>query len=351
MCMTCGCGTGETHIEGAPHGHAHTHPDGTTHTHVHDHAHDAHDHIHEAPHEHAHVHADGSSHTHAHVHPHDHVHDAGAVHTHADGSTHSHPHEHAHEHAGHLHYGGGAAGAAAPGMTQARMVQIERDILAKNDDHAQRNRGWLAEHGIFALNLVSSPGSGKTTLLVETLKALAGLCPAAVVEGDQQTSLDADRIAATGAPVVQLNTGKGCHLDAHQVGHAAESLPLQRGGILFIENVGNLVCPAAFDLGEAHKVVVLSVTEGDDKPLKYPDMFRAADLCLITKSDLLPYVPFDVARATANAMRINPALECLTLSVMSGAGFDAWLAWLRREVAVRARMSGPLAVTDAGARA
>ncbi|MCX7058480.1 MAG: hydrogenase nickel incorporation protein HypB [Proteobacteria bacterium] len=262
-----------------------------------------------------------------------------------------------HDHDAHDH--SHAADAVLPGArgfgvlrpTTTRTVSVEQDLLAKNDRYAATNRHRFEAVGVLALNLVSSPGSGKTTLLVETLKALAGLCPAAVVEGDQQTSLDADRIAATGAPVVQLNTGKGCHLDAHQVGHAAESLPLQRGGILFIENVGNLVCPAAFDLGEAHKVVVLSVTEGDDKPLKYPDMFRAADLCLITKSDLLPYVPFDVARATANAMRINPALECLTLSVMSGAGFDAWLAWLRREVAVRARMSGPLAVTDAGARA
>ncbi len=262
-----------------------------------------------------------------------------------------------HDHDAHDH--SHAADAVLPGArgfgvlrpTTTRTVSVEQDLLAKNDRYAATNRHRFEAAGVLALNLVSSPGSGKTTLLVETLKALAGLCPAAVVEGDQQTSLDADRIAATGAPVVQLNTGKGCHLDAHQVGHAAESLPLQRGGILFIENVGNLVCPAAFDLGEAHKVVVLSVTEGDDKPLKYPDMFRAADLCLITKSDLLPYVPFDVARATANAMRINPALECLTLSVMSGAGFDAWLAWLRREVAVRARMSGPLAVTDAGARA
>jgi len=257
------------------------------------------------------------------------------------------PHDHDHD---------GAADDALPGArgfgvlrpAGTRTVSVEQDLLAKNDRYAAGNRRRFEAAGVLALNLVSSPGSGKTTLLVETLKALAGVRPAAVVEGDQQTSLDADRIAATGAPVVQLNTGKGCHLDAHQVGHALESLPLERGGVLFIENVGNLVCPAAFDLGEAHKVVVLSVTEGDDKPLKYPDMFRAADLCLITKSDLLPYVPFDVARATANALRVNPALECLTLSVTSREGFDAWLAWLGRELEGRApRPAAP--GRDAGA--
>ncbi len=333
MCMTCGCGTGETHIEGAPHGHAHTHPDGTTHTHVHDHAHEAHDHVHEAPHEHVHVHADGSTHTHAHVHPHDHVHDAGAVHTHADGSTHSHPHEHGHEHAGHLHYGGGAAGAAAPGMTQARMVQIERDILAKNDDHAKRNRGWLAERGIFALNLVSSPGSGKTTLLVRTIEQLAGKFPVAVIEGDQQTTVDADRIRATGAPALQINTGKGCHLDAAMVETALSRLAPADNSVLMIENVGNLVCPAGFDLGEAHKVVVLSVTEGEDKPLKYPDMFHAASLMLLNKVDLLPHLAFDVERCIANARRVNPAIEIVQVSATTGEGMGAWLDWIARGAA------------------
>ena len=250
---------------------------------------------------------------------------------HGHGPEHHHDHDHHHE--------ADAPGARGFGVLRAaatRTVSVEQDLLAKNNRYAAQNRARFAAEGVLALNLVSSPGSGKTTLLVRTLEALRGLRPVAVIEGDQQTRLDADRIAATGAPVVQLNTGKGCHLDAHQVGHALASLPLVRGGVLFIENVGNLVCPAAFDLGEAHKVVFLSVTEGDDKPLKYPDMFRAADLCLVTKSDLLPYVPFDAGRAIANARTVNPALACLVLSVSSGAGFDAWLAWLDREVAARA---------------
>ncbi|HUO95865.1 MAG TPA: hydrogenase nickel incorporation protein HypB [Steroidobacteraceae bacterium] len=232
-------------------------------------------------------------------------------------------HDHHHEPA--LTPGARGFGVLAPAT---RTVSVEVDLLAKNDRFAAENRARLQADGVLALNLVSSPGSGKTTLLVRTLEALKGRRPVAVIEGDQQTSLDADRIAATGAPVMQLNTGKGCHLDAHQVGHAIESLAPLPGAVLFIENVGNLVCPAAFDLGEAHKVVFLSVTEGDDKPLKYPDMFRASRLCLVTKSDLLPYVPFDTARAIANAKSVNPALECLVLSVQSGAGFDAWLEWL-----------------------
>lgn len=243
------------------------------------------------------------------------------------GTSHAHDHSHDHDPAP------GQRGFGVFVPAGERTVSVEQDLLAKNDRYAAENRRRLARAGVLALNLVSSPGSGKTTLLVKTLELLRGRRPAAVVEGDQQTRLDADRIAATGAPVVQLNTGKGCHLDAHQVGHALDELPLVAGGILFVENVGNLVCPAAFDLGEAHKVVVLSVTEGDDKPLKYPDMFRAADLCILTKSDLLPYVPFDLERAIANARQVNPRLECLALSTVSGAGLDAWFGWLDRECA------------------
>jgi hydrogenase nickel incorporation protein HypB len=238
-------------------------------------------------------------------------------------------------------------GVLAPPAT--RRVSVEQDLLAKNDRYAAGNRQHFAAQGVLALNLVSSPGSGKTTLLVHTLAALRGRCPVAVIEGDQQTRLDADRIAATGAPVVQLNTGKGCHLDAHAVGHALEELPLPAGGVLFIENVGNLVCPAAFDLGEAHKVVMLSVTEGDDKPLKYPDMFRAADLCIVTKADLLPHVAFSVERALAHAHEVNPRLESLVLSVTSGAGCDGWLAWLERERA--AQRGATVAAPDARAAA
>jgi hydrogenase nickel incorporation protein HypB len=272
MCLTCGCGNAETSVEGAAH-----------------------------------------------------------VHTHADGTTHSHAHDHPHEHgAGHLHYGTGAAGASAPGMTQARMVQIERDILAGNDALAQRNRATLAQRGVFALNLVSSPGSGKTTLLVRTIERLAGKLPVAVIEGDQQTTFDADRIRATGAPAIQINTGKGCHLDAAMVETAIDRLELAEDSVLMVENVGNLVCPAGFDLGEAHKVVVLSVTEGEDKPLKYPDMFHAASLMLLNKVDLLPYLSFDVERCLANARRVNPGIEIVQVSATSGQGLDGWLAWIER---------------------
>ena len=223
--------------------------------------------------------------------------------------------------------------AHAPGMTQARMVQIEQDILGKNNQYAADNRHWLAERGILALNLVSSPGSGKTTLLTATLSQLEGQMPLAVIEGDQQTSNDAERIRATGVPAVQINTGKGCHLDAHMVGHALETLPIAAGGILFIENVGNLVCPAAFDLGEAHKVVILSVTEGEDKPIKYPDMFHAADLMVLNKTDLLPYLQFDVAKCEDYARRVNPNIQILHLSATSGEGMAAWVDWLQHQLA------------------
>ena len=228
-----------------------------------------------------------------------------------------------------------ALGAAhAHGVAPARLVQIEADILAKNDALARENRRYFAERGILALNLMSSPGSGKTSLLVRTIDAWGNRVPIAVIEGDQRTSRDADRIRAAGARAVQINTGKGCHLDAHMVGHALRDLAPSDDSVLLIENVGNLVCPAAFDLGEAHKVVILSVTEGEDKPLKYPDMFHAADLMLINKIDLLPYVEFDVAAAIEFARRVRPGLEALTVSARTGEGFDGWLAWLERSKAI-----------------
>ena len=237
-------------------------------------------------------------------------------HVHADGTIHSHDHA---EVAGHAH---------APGAGAKRMLQIEQDILAKNNAYAERNRQSLAERGIFALNLVSSPGSGKTLLLCKTIAMLAG--PAvAVIEGDQQTSQDAERIRATGAPAIQINTGRGCHLDAHMVGHAMEKLNLADDSLLMIENVGNLVCPAAFDLGEAHKVVILSVTEGEDKPIKYPDMFRAASVMLLNKIDLLPHLDFDVDAAIGFARRVNPKIRVLRVSAASGAGMGEWLDFLR----------------------
>ena len=213
------------------------------------------------------------------------------------------------------------------------MVQIEQDILGKNDQYAAANRSWFQAHGILALNLVSSPGSGKTSLLTRSIQDLKDQYPLAVIEGDQQTSHDADRIRATGVPALQINTGKGCHLDAHMVGHAIESLALAPRSLLFIENVGNLVCPAAFDLGEAHKVAILSVTEGEDKPLKYPDMFHAADLMLLNKIDLLPYLDFDVEQCIGYARRVNPDIQVLKVSARSGEGLEAWYAWLRERMA------------------
>jgi hydrogenase nickel incorporation protein HypB len=295
MCTTCGCGSGETKIEGEAHGHEHRHADGAVHQHAHDHDHDrGHDH-------------DSHGHDHAHDHGHDHAHGPGCGHDHV-------------HHDGHAH---------APGLSPSRMVQIEQDILAKNDQHARFNREFLAERGIFAVNLVSSPGSGKTTLLTESIKRLLPSLPVTVIEGDQQTTNDAERIRATGAPALQINTGKGCHLDASMVERALERLQPPEESVLFIENVGNLVCPAAFDLGEAHKVVVLSVTEGEDKPLKYPDMFKAATLMLLNKVDLLPYLTFDVAKCIEYARRVNPGIEVMQLSATKGDGMDTWLAWVR----------------------
>lgn len=265
-------------------------------------------------------------------------------HVHADGTAHSHNGgaHHSRRHGRDLHYGLGPAHAHAPGMSQARMVRVERDILARNDGYAAANRDYFRERGIFALNLVSSPGSGKTTLLVATIEALQGRYPVYVIEGDQQTSNDADRIRATGAPALQINTGRGCHLDALMVGQALEQLQPEDDSLMLIENVGNLVCPASFDLGEAHKVAVLSVTEGEDKPLKYPDMFAAADLMLLNKSDLLPHLEFDVTLAIDYARRVNPRIRTIVLSARTGEGMDQWLDWLgvrMTQTAMRAELA------------
>ena len=325
MCTVCGCGAGEVKIEGGAHEHTHVHEDGTVHTHSHGHEHE-HAHSHDAAgltgaHAHPHTHADGTTHVHEHVHQGEHDHD--------HGHEHSHDHHH-HEHAvgGDLDYGTGPARAHVPGMSQARMVQIEQDILSKNNTYANANRAWFDERGIFALNLVSSPGSGKTTLLCKTIELLKDKVAINVVEGDQQTANDAERIRATGVPALQINTGKGCHLDGHMVGHAMQRLQPKDGSLFLIENVGNLVCPAAFDLGEHHKVAILSVTEGEDKPLKYPDMFAAADVMLLNKVDLLPYLSFDADLAEANARRVNPHLTIFRVSATSGDGLSAWLDWI-----------------------
>jgi len=285
MCSTCGCESVDVRIEGGAHAHEHRHADGTVHAHSYD----------------------GEP---AHGHAHDHEHVALGFES-GSGSTHAH----------------------APGIEASRTLRIEQDILAKNDAYAAQNRKVFADKGIFALNLVSSPGAGKTALLVRTIRSLGDRFEISVIEGDQQTSHDAERIRATGAQAVQINTGKGCHLDAHMVGHAYARLNPPQDAILMIENVGNLVCPAAFDLGEAHKVVVLSVTEGEDKPLKYPDMFRRASLMLLNKIDLLPYLEFDLQRCIAYAHRTNPGLAIIGVSATTGEGIPEWLVWLEQGAA------------------
>lgn len=309
MCVICGCATSGTVIahDGA-HGHSHGHGHNGGHPHEHGHGH-AHEHGQGRPPEqdHAHVHVDPRN--------------------------------------GDLHFGAGAARVSVPGMSQARAIKLETDILGENNRIASQNRHHFKAHGVTALNLVSSPGSGKTTLLCATIEALKVRQPGlrvAVIEGDQQTSLDADRIRATGAPAIQINTGKGCHLDASMVSQAFAQLHqhpdagnhdhnhshADAHSMLFIENVGNLVCPAIWDLGEAAKVAILSVTEGEDKPLKYPDMFAASQLMVLNKIDLLPHVRFDVQRCIELARRVNPTIEILQLSATTGEGMDAWLSWL-----------------------
>jgi hydrogenase nickel incorporation protein HypB len=252
----------------------------------------------------------------------------GEMHINGQAHTHSH-HDHGHSHDHHHDYGQGPAHAHAPGLAQSRMVQIEQDILGKNNEYAELNRQFFSERGMLVLNLVSSPGSGKTALLTRTLDALKAEFTLTVIEGDQQTENDAERIRQTGVKALQINTGKGCHLDAHMVGHAMESLQPADDSLLFIENVGNLVCPAAFDLGEAHKVVILSVTEGEDKPIKYPDMFHASDLMLLNKVDLLPYLNFNIEQCKEYARRVNPDIKILEVSAETGAGMDAWYQWIR----------------------
>lgn len=383
MCTTCGCAAGEQRIEGDDHhDHDHHHEHGHHH-HGHEHGHDhSHEHHHDHSHEHGHHHHEHeqnhehSHHRHQHQHSqdehpqtvvvHHHYHHTGDVHHHhynyvlaSDAELHLHDHKHKHKnknknkHAekrlekhldkhdekftpeqqdNDLHYGKGEAGSHAPGMTQRRMLQIEQDVLGKNNHLAEHNREHFTQQHIAALNLVSSPGSGKTTLLTETLKRIADQYSCAVIEGDQQTTNDAERIRATGVPAIQVNTGKGCHLDAQMVHDAMHRLNLPDRSLLFIENVGNLVCPASFDLGERHKVAVLSVTEGEDKPLKYPHMFAASSLMIINKIDLLPYLHFDVEACIANAKRVNPQITVIQLSATSGEGMDAWLAWLETNV-------------------
>ncbi|TYL72540.1 hydrogenase nickel incorporation protein HypB [Bradyrhizobium cytisi] len=305
MCTVCGCSDGKASIEDA-HGHHHDHGDG---------------------HEH------GGHHHHHRGHGHDHGH-----HHHHGGA-----HDHAPDEAGLLDCGANPAGQKIAGMSSDRIIQVERDILGKNDRLAADNRARFAADGVLAFNLVSSPGAGKTSLLVRALSELKASFAIGVIEGDQQTSNDAERIRATGVPAIQVNTGKGCHLDAAMVGEAYDRLPWLNGGLLFIENVGNLVCPAAFDLGEACKIVVFSTTEGEDKPLKYPDMFAASSLMLINKIDLAPVLDFDLAKTIDYARRVNPKIEVLTVSARTGEGFAAFFAWIRKRMAA----TTPAAMTAA----
>ncbi len=238
-------------------------------------------------------------HEHTHEHPHEH-----------DGSEHDHIHPHSHSH------------------DHSREVVLERDILSKNNLLAERNRGFFEARNILALNFVSSPGSGKTSLLEKTIKETGNKHKYYIIEGDQQTMLDADRIEKAGAPVVQVNTGNGCHLDATMINTAVKKLSVPDDAFLMIENVGNLVCPSLFDLGEEIRVVIMSVTEGEDKPAKYPTMFQSSQLCIINKTDLLPYVDFDIAKAREYAGRVNHHLEFIELSVKTGEGMDKWYKWL-----------------------
>src|SRR5450631_2179771 len=271
----------------------------------------------------------GPNDLHHHDHEHDHHHDKDHPHDHDHGHHHDHDHKHDHKHDHHKH--GHDDSHAVTG--KRTVIAIEEDILAKNNRLASFNRALFKDKGIFVLNLVSSPGSGKTTLLERTLRDLKERFRCAVIEGDQQTDNDARRIAATGVPVKQINTGAGCHLDAHMIMHGTDTFDLDNLDILLVENVGNLVCPAAFDLGENHKVVVLSVTEGEDKPLKYPQMFHNSTVMLLNKTDLLPHLDFDVELCRQYARRVSPDITIFEISARSGEGMDAWYQWLEAGMA------------------
>ncbi len=278
---------------------------------------------------------------------HHHYHHTGDVHHHvhyhgsaAEAQTHHHPkpassegtHQPERLENGDLHYGKGEAQVHVSGVSQRQLISLEQDILGKNNHIAQHNREHFVANEQLVLNLVSSPGSGKTTLLTETLNRIKQQYSCAVIEGDQQTSNDAERIRATSVPAIQINTGKGCHLDADMIHKAYHQLEVDKHGVLFIENVGNLVCPASFDLGEHCKVAILSVTEGEEKPLKYPNMFAASDLMLINKIDLLDYVDFDIDACIANAKLVNPNIKVIKVSARTGEGLDAWESWIQQQL-------------------
>lgn len=320
MCDTCGCGKPGNEVRIVKpgeedsqhknshrnsHGHAHGHSHGYSHGHSHD------------DDEHTHEHSHESSHSHGHPGEHE----PNSDHDHVDENVHSHDHDHenlhgAHEREDHDHI-------------HDRRIGIEQDVMSQNNLLAERNRGYFEAKDILVINLVSSPGSGKTSLLERTIKDLKKELSFYVIEGDQQTMNDANRIDQTGVPVIQINTGEGCHLDADMIHKAVKKLEPADHSVLMVENVGNLVCPALFDLGESKRVVVMSVTEGDDKPVKYPYMFKTSDLCIINKTDLLPYVDFDIEKAKSYARQINPGLAILEVSVKTGEGMEGWYEWLR----------------------
>ncbi len=272
MCGTCGCGNGENGVtiknplEPEIHHHSHGH----------------------------HHHHDDHSNYHSHHH---------------DEREHSHSHSHEHSH--------------------SKVIKIEQDILQQNDKMAARNRGYFDARDIFALNLVSSPGSGKTTLLERTLHDLKNEISFYVIEGDQQTLNDANRISVIDIPVMQINTGKGCHLESDMVYEAIKKLDVKNHSVLMIENVGNLVCPSMFDLGENKRVVIISTTEGVDKPIKYPDMFYTSDICIINKIDLLPYLNIDISKLKEYALKVNPKLKFFEVSATTGEGMQEWYTWLK----------------------
>ena len=286
MCSTCGCSSNENGITltkmGEDH-HTHHHHDGHTHSHEHHHG----------------------DHSHSHEHHHEHNHD--------------HEHHHDHNHGHHHHH-------------DVNIVELEKDILHQNQLGAERNRGFFEALNIFAMNLVSSPGSGKTSLLEKTIADLKGEIEFSVIEGDQQTTNDAARIHALNVPVLQINTGKGCHLDSEMIAKSLKELKPKQNSILMIENVGNLVCPAMFDLGENQRVVIISTTEGEDKPLKYPDMFYSSNICIINKIDLLPYLKFDVEKLKENTKKVNPNIRFFEVSATSGEGMEAWYEFLRSKI-------------------
>ena len=261
----------------------------------------------------------------------EHIHTHKHIDEHGDEYEHSHDHEHEQKHKlkhGHNHHHDKDHKHYSP-SSEGRKIIVEQDIMSRNNLVASRNRGYFEAKKIFALNLVSSPGSGKTTLLERTLKDLGKEMKFFVIEGDQQTMNDANRIEAAGAPVVQINTGNGCHLDADMIHKATKKLEVADNSVLVIENVGNLVCPSLFDLGEAQRVVIISVTEGDDKPIKYPTMFSTSHICIINKTDLLPYVDFSIDKAKEYALKVNPNLQFFELSAKTGEGIDKWYDWLK----------------------